>query len=121
MQVFDLIKRRATGQVAGTVTIRRKTDAADAGGSVVSTFADHLPAIQAAVQIRSGAEAVRYGRESNRRFGTVYVQAGQDITSSDRLTFNGLTFDIQSVRTPDDRISTDLLAYMVLEVQETKP
>ena len=70
---------------------------------------------------RSGAESIRYGRENNRAFGTIYVQPGLDITANDRVTVNTRVFDIQNVRTPDERADGDSLAYMVLEVEETDP
>ena len=117
----DFIRRRAQGQNASTVTVQRNTTALDSSRFPTDSWATHLSGINAAVQIRSGAEAVRYGRENNRRFGTVYLPPGYDITEADRIVYNGRTFDIQSVRTPDDRRNGDPLAYMVLEIQETDP
>lgn len=122
-RVAQLISRLSERQVDSTVDIQRNTTAVDAAGSVTDSWGRHLNNIPAVVQIRSGAEAVRYGRENNRAFGTVYVQAGLDITGADRLRFGSpvRTFDIQSVRTPDERLSTDSLAYMILEIEETSP
>lgn len=115
-QVLSLIQRRG-----GSGTIQRPTTTTDVGGSFVRTWANSLAGINVFLQIRAGSEAVRYGRENTRRFGTAYVAGGLDIVTGDRLTFGGLTYDIQSVRTPDERAAGDRLAYMILEVQETKP
>lgn len=120
-RVAAMISRISERSVDSTVDVQRFTTAQDTGGSVRRTWAAHLANIPAVIQLRSGAEAIRYGRENNRAFGTCYVQAGLDVTAADRLRFGSpvRTFDIQNVRTPDERSSTDTLGYTVLEITET--
>lgn len=120
-RVAALISRLSERSENPTVDVQRATSANDAGGSPQKTWAAHLSNIPAVLQLRSGAEAVRYGRENNRAFGTCYVEPGLDILAADRLRFGSpvRTFDIQNVRTPDERSSTDTLGYMVLEITET--
>ena len=105
--------------ISGTGQIQRATTAADAGGTPVKTWAGHLQGLQCVVQIRSGAESIRYGRETTRRFGTAYAHGQLDITAGDRLIYAGNTYDIQSVRVPDERPEGDTLTYTILEVEET--
>ena len=120
-RVAAMISRISERSVDSTVDVQRATTAQDAGGSVQRTWAAHLANIPAVIQLRSGAEAIRYGRENNRAFGTCYIQGGLDITGADRLRFGSpvRTFDIQNIRTPDERSSTDTLGYMILEIEET--
>lgn len=91
-----------------TVTVQRATHAADAGGSPVSTWSTHLPKVRARVQPMSGAEALRYGRESTRRTYRVFVAGGQDIANKDRLLW---TDDAGTQHTLDVQENSDLQAH----------
>ncbi len=102
--------------------VERRTESTDAGGSVTLAWAVNIAGMQAFVQSASGAEALRYGRESNRKFVPVYVNAGQDIVASDRLTGVDLgprILDIQNVRTPGELQAGQALRHMVLDCEET--
>ena len=121
MTATGLIRRMAARQASSMVSVQRPTTADDSGGYPVITYAAHLSSITAVVHITSGAEAIRYGRENNRAFGTVQLQAGLDIVESDQLIYDGRTFDIQHVRPAGQRTSGDKLGRMILEIQETKP
>jgi len=105
--------------ISGTANVERFTSATDDGGMGVKTWAGHLQGLQCVLQIRSGSEAVRYGRENNRNFGTAYLHGQIDVAATDRLIYGGKTYDIQSVRVPDERPEGDTLTYTILEVEET--
>lgn len=103
------------------VDVERPTFAKDAGGSVVPVYAVHLTSERIFIQPASGAEAVRYGRESNRKFIQAFAFVGRDIQAKDRLTGGHLgsrKLDIQSVRTPGE-FGQGKLAHQVLECEET--
>lgn len=121
MTMTGLMRRMAAKQGASMVSVQRPTNSPGTSGFSVATFAAHLSSITAVVHITSGAEAIRYGRENNRAFGTVQLQAGLDITEKDQLIYDGRTFDIQHVRPAGQRTSGDKLGRMILEIQETKP
>ncbi len=102
--------------------VERRTDARDAAGSVVPTWAVHINSLRAFVQPASGSETIRYGRESNRKFHVVYVEPGQDILAADRLTGIDLgtrILDIQAVKTPGELQSSQATRHTVLECEET--
>lgn len=91
-------------------------------GSVVRTWTTLHPSETIALQIRSGTEAVRYGRENNRNFGRAYARPDLEITAEDRIVpidgdYVGQTFDVQ----------TKLIAgkahmrHMILDVEQTDP
>lgn len=121
MTATGLIRRIAAKQAASLIAVQRQTTAAGTSGYPTITYAAHLSSIPAMVHITSGAEAIRYGRENNRAFGTVQLQAGLDIVETDQLIYDGRTFDIQHVRPAGQRTSGDKLGRMILEIQETKP
>lgn len=115
----SLIRRLARKQSPTTISVTRPTDSLDASRTPKRTFAAVATGIKALVSIRSGAEAIRYGRENNRRFGLVLCPPGTDIRVQDRIVHGANTYDVQVVRTPHSRISTDSLAYLVAEVEQT--
>ena len=113
------IRRRAVLQAESVGTIQRATFANDNSASPVATWADHLQDIPVKVNLSSGSEGERYGRENGRDFGSAFVEAGQDITHKDRLVWNERTFDIQAVRTPDELTSGQPMSYTILDIEET--
>lgn len=120
MSAEALIQRLAGRQSTTTGTIERFDTTLDNSASPISSWNPHISNIAVVVQLTSGSEGVRYGRENNRDFGTAYVAPGQDITASDRLLWNERYFDIQSVRTPGMMATGQILAFMVLDIEETK-
>lgn len=117
----SLITRLANKQTTTTVSISRPTVTVDTSKSPVSTYATVASGIKAVVAIRSGAEAIRYGRESNRRFGLImFPSATQDVRVADRIVHGSDSYDVQVVRVPHSRSSTDRLGYLVCEVEETE-
>lgn len=121
MSAIAFINRLSRKQRAPTVNILRPTNAVDATGAPTQTYNAHLSGLTAMVNIISGTETVRSGRDSTRNFGRCQLQAGLDILTTDRLVYNSRTFDILHVRNAGERSDGDPLARMVLEIQETKP
>lgn len=81
-----------------TITVYQQSAAVDSGGSPVLTFATaRVSNIAARVQPMSGSEAVRYGRESNRRMYRIFVAPGQGIVEEDRISWSSKTLDIVEV------------------------
>ena len=116
MSVAALIRTRGVA-----VTLHAVTQATvDAGGGVITTSATGVAAT-AFIQPKSGAESVRYGRENNRDFFIMYFDPGVTITAGSRVVYGTRTFDVQAVRRPDERTSSQTLAYITAECEETKP
>lgn len=67
-----------------TVAIERKTEAVDAGGSPVETWASHIASLQCAIQPVSTSKAVLYGADRATRMFSLFCAPGQDITTKDR-------------------------------------
>ena len=92
-------------EVVGTT---RLATTFDSGGSPINTFTAEISDIPARVQPISGSENVRYGRESTRRMWKIFVEPGQDILETDRITYDdnttgtviSRTMDIQEIRNP---------------------
>lgn len=74
-----------------TVTVQRKTNAKDDGGSNVETWADHLTGVKMAIQPGGDPDAERYGAERTRRGYTLYFAPGQDIGDDDRVVWSDTT------------------------------
>lgn len=117
--VANLISRLASRADPQSITVERKTTANDAGGSPVETWSTHLANLEAVVDVVTGDQTLRYDMESNRGSGTVYVQAGLDITAADRLVIGTQYYRIQFVDTAMNRAAGDRLGYMALTVEVT--
>lgn len=101
--------------------LQRRTQAKDAAGSVTWTWGNHISGIKVFVQPASGAESIRYGRESNRNFVIGYCLARLDVRPADQLTGGQLgtrVLDIQSVRLAGE-FTSGPLSHQVLEMEET--
>jgi len=119
MSATALIERLSQRQGTTTVTTQRNTPSLDNTGSPVDSWSNNLTSVKAVVQLTAGSEGVRYGRENNRSFGKAFIAPGQDVLKGDRLTFSSRTFDVQDVRTPGEMGSSDVIGYMVLDIEET--
>lgn len=112
MSVETLIAERG---VAASTT--RPTTTQDAGGSMIQTYASSIASLTAFVQRSTPSETVVNGALRMVTATTAYVFSGQDILARDRFTVGGSTWEILSVRTPDERTSVQSLAYTVLTLQ----
>jgi len=114
MSISSLIGKHAVSVVvqskgAGTL---------DAVGSHIESFSDET-VMDAIIQISGGSDATYAGREQHQRSGTAYFQGvGLGIEVKDRITYNGSTFEIRDVRTPDERPATSHLAYTIVSIEE---
>lgn len=68
-------------------TVERKTEAVDAGGSPVETWATHLSNVRMSIQPMKTAKALQYGAERARRMYTVFVAPDQDVLEGDRIAY----------------------------------
>ena len=101
--------------------LQRRTDAVDAAGSPTWTWGTLRAGVRVFLQPASGAESIRYGRESNRNFLIGYCSATLDARPADQLTGGQLgsrVLDIQSVRLAGE-FTAGPLAHKVLECEET--
>lgn len=104
-----------------TCNTQRPTTTRDVTGSVISTYAEFLKNQQVYIQQGGGSEGDTLGAQRNTLSATGYCALGLDIRPQDRL-FVGTTFwDIQEVRTPDERTYADGLAHMRLSLTRVLP
>lgn len=69
-----------------TCEVERATQSRDSGGSYTETFATHLTGVRCRIQPLSGDELRRYGRLDANISHAVYIEPGQDIVETDRIT-----------------------------------
>lgn len=104
-----------------TCSTQRPTTTRDTTGSVINTYTAALTAVTVYLQQGGGTEPDSMGSQRNILSATGYCELGTNILPQDRL-FVGTTFwDIQEVRTPDERSYADGLAHMRLSLQRTLP
>lgn len=68
-----------------TVTIERKTEARDNGGSVVESWSTNLSGVKCAIQPVTGRKAQLYGADRATRIYQMFTAPGQDIITKDRV------------------------------------
>jgi len=82
-----------------SINTTRVTVTRDSGGSPIQTFNASLSSVPARIQQVSASEALRYGRESNRRMWKIFVATGQDIVEEDQVSFVDSTTGSDVTRT----------------------
>jgi len=113
MTVASLVSR--FGQ---TVSIRRKaTDTLDSSGGRVEAWST-VEAITGYVQVRANSDAVAGGAERSTQVATIYFEGRPTVRVRDRITYGSVTFEISSVRVPDERPISDALCYTIVEATE---
>lgn len=99
------------------VTVLYKSpESVDVTGSLVESNIGDLTT--AFVQVRGNSDGVTGGAERSTRTATVYFKSKKNVRVRDRLTFSSGTFEVTSVRTPDERASNDPLCYTIVDVTE---
>ena len=91
-----------------SVTVQRKTDGAGDSNRPTGTWSNHLTGVLGRIRKLSGSEVVKYGREQSQSSWIFDTDAGQDITTKDRIQFTDdstgtattRTLDIQDVTNP---------------------
>ena len=106
------------------MTQRRPTTAADTTGSIVNTYSTASTAgttLTVYMQQGGGSESDMMGAQRNTLTAVGYVAVGTPIEPQDRLYVGTVYWDIQEVRTPDERSTGDGVAHMRLELTRTLP
>ena len=99
------------------VTVQTKSsDSLDATGSRVETYAAEITT--AFVQIRGNSDGVAGAAERSTRVAVVYFPGRKVVAVRDRLGIAGGTFEITSVRVPDERATIDPLCYTIVDAVE---
>ena len=108
-------------QYGVSCTTQRPTTTADATGSVINTYTAALTAVTVYIQQGGGTETDALGAQRNTLSAVGYVPVGTAIQPQDRLYVGTAFWDIQEVRTPDERSTGDGLAHMRLALVRTLP
>ena len=108
-------------QYGVSATTQRPTTTTDVAGAIVFTYTTSLSTLTVYIQQDGGNEGSSLGGQRNTLNATAYVPVGTAIQPQDRI-FVGTTFwDIQEVRTPDERSAADGVAHMRLSLSRTLP
>ncbi len=102
-------------------TTQRPSTTVDTTGSVINTYTASLAAVTVYLQQGGGAESDMMGAQRNTLTAVGYVPVGTAISPQDRLFVGTVYWDVQEVRTPDERSTGDGVAHMRLELTRTLP
>ena len=93
------------GKLRHRVTIKNFTEAADASGQVINTFAT-LATVWAKVSAKSGTEKTNEGTSNIQRTYDVTIRYTGDLKETYKLIHQTRTLNIQSIVNIDDRDRT---------------
>ena len=102
-------------------TTQRPTTTVDSTGSVINTYTNQLTTLTVYLQQNGGTEQDALGSQRNTLTAVAYVPVGTAISPQDRLFVGTVYWDIQEVRTPDERSTGDGVAHMRLALTRTLP
>lgn len=114
MSVSSLIQQYGKSCVLRRPTFGKTT----AGG--VKIASETTSTITMLIQAGGGGKGVRYGAESAQYGVTGYCYGGTDIKQQDVITYSSRRYVVQSVRTPDERATSDSLQFVVVGLTETR-
>lgn len=97
-----------------TVVIERNTVTTDAVGGPSHSWASHITGVRARIHRLSGAESVRYGRDSTSRLWRVEFAGGQDVTAKDRVNWSSES-KIMTILQIDDHSTNETTMRLVCE------
>jgi head-tail adaptor len=97
-----------------TMQVLRPVLVRDSVGSRKQTF-HARPSVQGYVASRSVSEGFDGNRQRAVETISVYVSGGEDILMTDRLKFDGQTYEVIGKRTPGMRSDTDRLFYHIID------
>ena len=101
------------------VTIQRKsTDTLDSSGGRVESWSTDTETLYGFVQVRGNSDAVAGGSERSTKAATIYFDGRPTIAVSDRVVHGTTTYEVASVRVPDERPISDALCYTIVEATE---
>jgi hypothetical protein len=104
-----------------TCSTQRPTTTRDSTGGVINTYGSQLSSVVVYIQQGGGAEGDTLGAQRNTLSATGYCALGTNILPQDRLFVGTNFWDIQEVRTPDERTYADGLAHMRLALTRVLP
>ena len=102
-------------------TTQRPTTSADTTGSIINTYTNAITALTVYLQQGGGSETDMMGAQRNTLTAVGYVPVGTSISPQDRLFVGTVYWDVQEVRTPDERSTGDGVAHMRLALTRTLP
>jgi hypothetical protein len=112
MSVSSLITQYGESVTRRRLTYSRTT----AGGPQIAS--ETTAAITMFLQVGGGSVSPRYGAERSRYEATGYCISGTDILDGDLVDFRTRKYRVESVRSPNDRPVSDVLSYVICELQE---
>lgn len=104
-----------------TCSTQRPTTTRDSTGGIINTYTTSLTAVTVFLQQGSGSESDLMGSQRNTLSATGYVLLGTNILPQDRLFQGTAYWDVQEVRTPDERSQADGVAYTRLSLTRVLP
>ena len=100
------------------LTIQTKSSGTvDSSGSYIESWGTSTGAT-GFVQVKSVSDGVVGGSERSTRSATIYFNGKPTITVKDRVSYDSTTWEVQSVRVPQERLSSDALCFTIVEVLE---
>lgn len=101
-----------------TLVIQTKTaGTVDSSGGRVESWATSTGAT-GFVQVRSVGDEVAGGAERSTRRATIYFNGKPSISVSDRIAYDSTTWEVSSVRVPQERSTSDALCFTIVEAVE---
>jgi head-tail adaptor len=101
-----------------TLTIKSKsTETIDSSGGRVESWGTSTGA-NGFVQVRSVGDDVAGGAERSTRRATIYFNGKPTITVKDRISYDSTTWEVSSVRVPQERTTSDALCFTIVEAAE---
>ena len=101
-----------------TLTILSKsTGTIDSSGGRVESWGTSVGAT-GFVQVRSVSDDIAGGSERSTRRATIYFNGKPSIPVKDRISYDSTTWEISSVRVPQERATSDALCFTIVEAAE---
>lgn len=104
-----------------TASVQRPTTSVDSTGSVINTYTTHLTAVTIYLQQGGGSELDALGAQRNTLTAIAYLPIATAISPQDRVYVGTAFWDIQEIRTPDERSTADGVAHMRVSMTRTMP
>lgn len=109
------------GQYGIACSTQRPTTTRDSTGGIINTYSVQLTAITVFLQQNGGSETDLMGSQRNTLNATGFVELGSNILPQDRLFVGTTYWDVQEIRTPDERSIADGVAHMRLSLTRVLP
>lgn len=101
-----------------TLTILSKsTGTIDSSGGRVESWGTSTGAT-GFVQVRSVTDEVAGGAERSTRAATIYFNGKPSISVKDRVSYDSTTWEVSTVRVPQERTTSDALCFTIVEAVE---